>query len=101
MPFLVICEFFKIYFLCARNSSANVPFEGAIAFILKHLKVRYLKTHHNSFSHSCKNVTLLSRNMIESGRGATRLFFSGRGVRPGFPKCESNELIIASEKGVL
>ena len=26
-------------------------------------------------------------------------FFSGRGVRPEFPKCGACELIIASEKG--
>ena len=31
-------------------------------------------------------------------RGGTQLF-SGRGVRPGFPKCGACELILASEKG--
>ena len=32
-------------------------------------------------------------------RGAQ--LFSGRGVRPGFPKCGACELIFASEKGGL
>ena len=35
------------------------------------------------------------------GEGGTQLFFSCRGVRPGFSKYGSCELIIASEKGVL
>ena len=33
-----------------------------------------------------------------NGRGALN-FFSGRGVRPGFPKCGACKLILASEKG--
>ena len=33
--------------------------------------------------------------------GGTQLFFSGRGVRPGFPKCGTCELTFASEKGGL
>ena len=34
------------------------------------------------------------------GRGGGALnFFSGRGVRPGFPKCGACELTFASEKG--
>ena len=37
-----------------------------------------------------------------AGGGGTQLFFfSGRGVRPGFPKCGACELILASEKGGL
>ena len=30
--------------------------------------------------------------------GDTQLFFSGRGVRPGFPKCGACELIFASDR---
>ena len=33
------------------------------------------------------------------GGGHSTFFFSGRGVRPGFPKCEACELTFASEKG--
>ena len=33
--------------------------------------------------------------------GGTLNFFSGRGVRPGFPKCGACELTFASEKGGL
>ena len=33
--------------------------------------------------------------------GGALNFFSGRGVRPGFPKCGTCELTFASEKGVL
>ena len=32
------------------------------------------------------------------GGGGTRLFFSGRDVRPGFPKCGACELIFASDR---
>ena len=35
---------------------------------------------------------------IEFPRGALN-FFSGRGVRPRFPKCGACELMFASEKG--
>ena len=34
------------------------------------------------------------------GGGGTQLY-SGRGVRPGFPKCGACELLFASEKGGL
>ena len=34
-------------------------------------------------------------------RGGALNFFSGRGVRPGFPKCGACELTFASEKGGL
>ena len=37
---------------------------------------------------------------LNPGGGGTQLF-SGRGVRPGFPKCGACELIFASEKGGL
>ena len=35
------------------------------------------------------------------GGGGHSIFFSGRGVRPGFPKCGACELTFASEKGGL
>ena len=35
------------------------------------------------------------------GGGGALNFFSGRGVRPGFPKCGACELTFASEKGGL
>ena len=35
------------------------------------------------------------------GGGGALNFFSGRGVRPGFPKCGACELTFASEKGLL
>ena len=37
------------------------------------------------------------------GGGGTQLFFffSGRGVRPGFPKCGACELLFAFERGGL
>ena len=35
------------------------------------------------------------------GGGHSTFFFSGRGVRPGFPKCGACELTFASEKGGL
>ena len=37
---------------------------------------------------------------VAPGGGALN-FFSGRGVRPGFPKCGACELTFASEKGGL
>ena len=33
------------------------------------------------------------------GGGGTQLFFSGRGVRPGFPKCGACELILSLKEG--
>ena len=39
-------------------------------------------------------------NEYKQARGALN-FFSGRGVRPGFPKCGACELTFASEKGGL
>ena len=38
--------------------------------------------------------------IIRGGGGALN-FFSGRGVRPGFPKCGACKLVFASEKGGL
>ena len=38
---------------------------------------------------------------MDPGGGGTQLFFSGRGVQPGFPKCGACELTFASEKGGL
>ena len=40
------------------------------------------------------------RKAKNPGGGALN-FFSGRGVRPGFPKCGACELTFASEKGGL
>ena len=53
-----------------------------------------------------KKTNISDKNLgipkLESrGEGHSTFFFSGGGVRPGFPKCGSCELIIASEKGVL
>ena len=43
-----------------------------------------------------------SRGRVPSSRGGGALnFFSGRGVRPGFPKCRACELTFVSEKGGL
>ena len=36
---------------------------------------------------------------VSAARGGGTQFFSGRGVRPGFPKCVACELTFASEKG--
>ena len=47
----------------------------------------------------CHGFTDLIGTSVPGG-GALN-FFSGRGVRPGFPNCGFCELIIASEKGVL
>ena len=38
---------------------------------------------------------------LTPGGGGALNFFSGRGVRPGFPKCGACELTFASEKGGL
>ena len=51
------------------------------------------------------NAVLIIRVIIDSTvlctRGGALNFFSGRGVRPGFPKCGACELTFASEKGGL
>ena len=39
--------------------------------------------------------------MINTSPGGALNFFSGRGVRPGFPKCGACELTFTSEKGGL
>ena len=38
---------------------------------------------------------------VYSNPGGALNFFSGRGVRPGIPKCGACELLFASEKGGL
>ena len=48
----------------------------------------------------CWSTTHTSERMWSPGGGALN-FFSGRGVRPGFPKCGACELAFASEKGGL
>ena len=47
----------------------------------------------------CNAMPFVLRSVFRGG-GGTQLF-SGRGVRPGFPKCGACELIFASEKGGL
>ena len=47
----------------------------------------------------CKYDSLNQVTLTDPG-GALN-FFSGRGVRPGFPKCGACELTFASEKGGL
>ena len=47
------------------------------------------------------NLTLFSQNHRGYRGGGALNFFSGRGVRPGFPKCGACELTFASEKGGL
>ena len=39
--------------------------------------------------------------MYSYGGGGALNFFSGKGVRPGFPKCGACELTFASKKGDL
>ena len=46
------------------------------------------------------NTTTIIYIIVLGSRGGGALnFFSGRGVRPGFPKCGACELTFASEKG--
>ena len=46
-----------------------------------------------------KFVRIPGRGLDEEG-GALNLF-SGRDVRPGFPKCEACKIMLATERGVL
>ena len=76
-----IHAFTSVYILCNR-------------FIVMFKKMDhkiYLLNHHELYFHWCLFYWC-------SGGGGTQLF-SGRGVRPGFPKCGACELILASEKG--
>ena len=61
-------------------------------------------THYFGFDLKLYNSPLYGWNnfqgLFSPGGGALN-FFSGRGVRPGFPKCGACELTFASEKGGL
>ena len=47
---------------------------------------------------TCSHVNTDLKIDREFPRGGALNFFSGRGVRPGFPKCGACELTFASEK---
>ena len=49
----------------------------------------------------CEIARRFPRSVVKVGPGGALNFFSGRGVRPGFPKFGACELTFASEKGGL
>ena len=58
-------------------------------------------TYHNFLCRTTQhNCSIVWTDLYLTSRGALN-FFSGRGVRPGFPKCGACQLTFASEKGGL
>ena len=73
------------------------------SMLLAHITPDYLRTRVYAApgAKSIISAQLESHRHTHTPGGGALNFFSGRGVRPGFPKCGACELTLASEKGGL